>query len=382
MSIKANSICFINPGTIFNRIGGAEVQTYILASEAAQRGWNVYYVTKHDQVDYEQNGSINFIPFEETGSIDRDKKTFIQLLGVIDADVYYQRGRKLWTYYTGEYSRKARKPFIFATSMDIDCYRNKKVFRYTKTYKDIVASVYHAGAAMKIDRYTLRGMKSASLVLSQTKKQKELLSRNLSIQSTIFPNIHPVPYDIPEKSNPPVVLWLANLKEWKQPEVFMEVARSLKDLDCQFILAGRLIDTHYRNHIDAPAREIDNFRYIDNVSFEKSNKLIAGSSLFVNTSRMEEGFPNTYIQAWMRRTPTIALHFDPDGVIEREGLGAKAGTYNRLCDLVTEYVQNRSLRDAVGERARNYAAAAFGVQNNADNFFSMINPKIKYIKRP
>ena len=373
------SICFISPDTIFKNIGGSEVQTYILASEAAQRGWNVFYVTKHDQVDYEQNGSIHFIPFEETGNIDRDKKTFMQLLGVIDADVYYQRGRKLWTYYTGEYSRKARKTFIFATSMDIDCYRNKKVFRYTKTYKDIVASAYHAGAAMKIDRYTLRGMKSASLVLSQTKKQKELLSRNLSIQSAIFPNIHSLPPDTLKKSNPPVVLWLANLKEWKQPEIFLEMARSLKDLDCQFILAGRIIDTEYKKDIEAAEKEVGNFRYIGNVSFDKSNDLIAGSSLFVNTSRMEEGFPNTYIQAWMRRTPTITLHFDPDGVIEREGLGAKADTFARLCDLVAEYVQNRSLRDTVGERARNYAEAAYGVKNNADNFFSMIRPKIKYL---
>jgi len=376
-----NSICFINPDTIFKNIGGAEVQTFILAYEAAQRGWNVYYVTKHDQVDYEQNGNIHFIPFEETGNIERDKKTFMQLLGVIDADVYYQRGRKLWTYYTGEYSKKARKPFIFATSMDIDCYKNKKVFRYTNTYKDIIASVYHAGTAMKIDRYTLRGMKSASLVLSQTGKQKELLARNLSIQSAVFSNIHPVPSDIPEKSNPPVVLWLANLKEWKQPEVFLEMARSLKDLDCQFILAGRLIDSHYKNLIDATTREVSNFRYIENVSFEKSNELIASSGLFVNTSRMEEGFPNTFIQAWMRRTPTITLHFDPDGVIEREGLGAKADSYIRLCDLVTKYVENRSLRDTVGERAHIYATAVYGVEQNADKFFSLITRKKRYIKR-
>jgi len=370
------TICFINPNTIFKNIGGAEVQMYILASEALKRGWEVYYVAKHDQISSSHNGGINFIPFEESDNIDTDKENFIQLLGGIDADIYYQRGRKLWTYYTGEYSIIAHKPFIFATSMDIDCHKNKRAFRYTRSYKDFISSIYHAGTAIKSDKKSLHGMKSAALVLSQTRKQKELLASNLSIKSTIFPNIHPVPFDIVEKTSPPIVLWLANLKKWKQPEIFMDMARALKDLNCQFILAGRLADRYYKKYIEATMKEVHNFKYIEDISFERSNQLIDSSSLFVNTSRMEEGFPNTYIQAWMRRTPTITLQFDPDGVIEREGLGAKANTSSRLCDIVTEYIHNQNLRATVGERARDYTVSAYGAENNADKFFSIVT---KYI---
>jgi glycosyltransferase involved in cell wall biosynthesis len=66
-------------------------------------------------------------------------------------------------------------------------------------------------------------------------------------------------------------------------------------------------------------REVNsNFDYLGPVSFEESNSLFAKANIFINTSKAQEGFPNTFIQAWMQGVPTISLDFDPDNLIEEK----------------------------------------------------------------
>ena len=70
------------------------------------------------------------------------------------------------------------------------------------------------------------------------------------------------------------------------------------------------ISSRYRKLLEEARSQLPNFEHIEDVQLEKSNELIARASVFVNTSLCYEGFPNTFIQAWMRKVPTVTLNFD------------------------------------------------------------------------
>ena len=55
------------------------------------------------------------------------------------------------------------------------------------------------------------------------------------------------------------------------------------------------------------------------------NRLLARSHIFVNTST-HEGFPNTFIQSWLREVVVVSLQVDPDQVLERQQVGIAAGS--------------------------------------------------------
>jgi hypothetical protein len=44
---------------------------------------------------------------------------------------------------------------------------------------------------------------------------------------------------------------------------------------------------------------VQNLEYVGPVSLEEVNVWLARSSIFVNTSLPRQGFPNTFIQAWL-----------------------------------------------------------------------------------
>ena len=76
----------------------------------------------------------------------------------------------------------------------------------------------------------------------------------------------------------------------------------------------------------------------------------------VNTSDFE-GFPNTFIEAWMRGVPVISLNVDPDNILERKKIGFHSRTYNKLCKQLTFLMNNESVRNEMGMRAYQYAKA-------------------------
>lgn len=152
------------------------------------------------------------------------------------------------------------------------------------------------------------------------------------------------------------VIWVNNLKRWKRPEVYIELARRLPRY--RFVMIGGSVGGRYGRQLDAAIQAgPSNLRYLGPQPIEEVNRLIGESDLLLYTSLPAEGFGNSFLQAWFRAVPTISYTFDLDGILEREQVGKCAETFEQLVQTVDALMMDEDGRLAMGARARQYALA-------------------------
>lgn len=369
------SILFSDPHILGATTGGAEVQLWMLATSFCSSGWEVHYVTDTPLSESEREG----IRLYSTAKSQDNEQACFSVYNEIKPDIIYQRGRKSHTGLAGKYAVETGTPSIFATSMDIDCRYFKEAGRLLQQDSGFAVKLRLLPRRVRQDLSSLAGMKKASLILAQSELQKGLLKKNLGLESILFRNLHPVPDSSEiEKDDPPLVLWLASVKQWKRPEFFIELAESLKDKDYHFILAGRMADPDpYESMLHDYDKSNPNFDYIEEIDLEQSNRLIARASLFINTSEPFEGFPNTFIQSWLRQTLVLSLVVDPDELISKHGLGVMTGDLETMADRIVSLLGKPEKMAEMGENARRFAIKEFGLDENFSHIESIVRDLIE-----
>jgi glycosyltransferase involved in cell wall biosynthesis len=212
------------------------------------------------------------------------------------------------------------------------------------------------------------GIRHARHIVTQTRQQARLLEQNYQRSaSAVIPNFHPVPREIIDKSGAIRVLWVANLKPWKQPEVFVRLAVAMRDLaNVRFIMIGSAQtgrgDRAWGESLMRQIEAVPNLDYLGPRSQDEVNGLLANAHLFVNTS-VAEGFPNTFIQSWMRKVPVVSLNVNPDGVFDREAVGICAGSEEGLVGAARLLITDNRLRAQFAHRAHDYAIVNHSPRN-------------------
>jgi len=341
-------------------MGGSQYQAKVLVDRLLEiGGYEIFYLTRRmDPVFHPQGYEI--VRIAQQKGLRRygyffDAPRLLKLLHDIKPDLIYQRVGCAYTGIAAFYAKKNRCNMVWHVAHD-------------RTLMPFDRKITRDLPFRYIERKTLEyGIKHADHIVAQSNWQKDLLEKQFGRTATVIPNFHPEPVEIIYKDRPIKIVWVANLKHWKRPELFIRLASDLQGLeDVEFIMVGSTAavrDNKWSEDLLESMSKLPNLNYLGACSQDEVNAILAIAHVFVNTSRYE-GFANTFIQAWMRRVPVVSLEVNPDNVLTRAGVGFFAqGDYEKLREQVNVLIHNDNLRNEIGCRAQEYALANHSEKN-------------------
>ena len=352
MADSGKKLCFVLGNYWGQCMGGAELQARYLEQEALRQGWSTHYCFLSNGNDYKNHSETSLYPilqkkfWSKLGNIKYPYAgRLLQVLKQIKPGVIYQRTGFSFTGIAANYAGNNNCRFIFHIAHDEDT--KSLAMPWKRPYLIPELSLMRSG------------IRKADLVIAQTRFQAEELMNNYGRQALLIPNGHPVPTDCAKPVDKISVLWIANWKTIKQPELFVKLAEKLGNRqDVRLVMLGRT-----GSYFELARRALDNqIEVMGELSNEEVNELLAGSHILVNTS-WQEGFSNTFIQAWMRRVPVVSLRVDPDKVLQQEKIGFCSGSFEKLVEDTTLLITDHQLRESMGLKAREYAIKHHSLDN-------------------
>lgn len=342
--------------------GGVERQTTLMANWLSEHGYRVSLITWDEgQADgADLNGIVNYKLCKQSDGIPIVRFFYPRWTSLLhalirsDADLYYHNCAEYVTGQVALWCRLNRRKFIFSVPSDPDCdsrLPKMKSFREKFLYK--------------------YGLRNASKIIVQTQTQQAMLESGFGLSSTVIPMPCPTPQK-PESENvnEPVVragtvLWIGRISKEKQLELLLDVAETLPDI--QFVVAGKPKQTDdYVKHLLDRAQTLDNVKMLGMVPRKKMDDLYSQASLLCCTSHYE-GFPNTFLEAWSHGLPVIST-VDPDGVINRYGLGVTADQREKIADAINALFGSQEMLQTYSTNARSYFEKYHTLDSSMEKF--------------
>ncbi len=328
-------------------IGGESVQQTLLGRALARRGHYVNMVVgdygQQDGAEWE--GIRVFKGYRPDAGLPVLRFVHPRWTGMwsaltrADADLYYTSCAGMQVGLVALFCRRFRKRFVFRTASDTDCDRSRLLVRFAR------------------DRWLYGyGLRRANAILVQSASQAETLARSYGLASRVAGMLVEEPRSVAARDID--VLWISNIRAVKRPDRVLELAQRLPEV--RIHMAGgplRGEEALYRE-VQCTAAARPNVVFHGRLSYWDANDLYGRAKVLLNTSDVE-GFPNSYLQAWIRGVPVVTL-IDPDSVIEREGLGAAVRSAAQIPVAIRHLLADRTAWKAASDRCRAFMAREHG----------------------
>ena len=328
-------------------MGGEAVQQTLLARALVRRGHEVtMVVADHGQADGAVWEGIRvFRSYRPASGLPGLRFIHPRWTGMWSAlrragsDLYYTSCAGMQVGLVALFCRQLRKRFVFRTASDSDCDASRLLVPFAR------------------DRWLYAyGLRRADAILVQSASQRESMARNYGLPSRVAGMMIEKPERAPTRDID--VLWVSNIRNEKRPDRILKLAGALPVVGFHIVggpLPGK--EGLYRD-VARSAASLPNVSFHGALSYRDANRMYGRSRLLVNTSDVE-GFPNSYLQAWIRGVPVVTL-IDPDGVIEREGLGVAAKSPAAIRDAVQDLLGDPDELNAASDRCRTYMDREYG----------------------
>jgi len=357
-------ICFLGldnlpvlvPNYRLHTIGGESVQQTLLGRALGLRGHDVsMVVADYGQIDGAQWEGIRVFKAYRPDAglpvlrfIHPRWTTLWSALTRADADIYYTSCAGMHVGLLAMFCRRFRKRFVFRAASDTDCDRSRLLVRFAR------------------DRWLYAyGLRRADAILVQSASQAETLARSYGVAGRVAGMLVEEP--LPAVSRDIDVLWVSNIRRVKRPDRVLELAARLPEATIHMVggpLPGEA--ALFREVTHAVATK-PNIRFHGRLAYWDANDLYGRARVLANTSDVE-GFPNAYLQAWIRGVPVVTL-LDPDGVIEREGLGVAVKSSTEIADAIKSLLDDPHAWQAASERCRRFMTREYGEDKVLSAYF-------------
>jgi glycosyltransferase involved in cell wall biosynthesis len=301
------SLCFVAPFAWpvlagipeLKIVGGAEVQQSILSRALAKAGFEVSMVCN----DFGQPDGVRVdgVTVYKTHRLEQGipvvrflhprLSTTWAALRRANADIYYTRSCSMLTGVVAAFCRRYGRRSMYAAASDIDFMPERSRQRFRR------------------DRWMFEyGVRNADTIVAQNAFQQESCFARYGRRATVIPSAYAPPPGATADENGSV-LWAGTIRDYKQPELLLEMARRLPQH--RFVMVGgagggRPEDVRYYTGVKREAQSLRNVEFAGFVPYAGIEAYFNRARVFVNTSRYE-GFPNTFLQAWARGVPTVSF---------------------------------------------------------------------------
>jgi glycosyltransferase involved in cell wall biosynthesis len=331
------------------RAGGAERQMTLLARVLAERGHRVAHIVYPARDPVELPYPVDLV-YRGRYAGDRaivgrllELGQILRALHAADARVTIVRTASPVVGVAALYCRLRRRRLVFSSA-------NVSDFTLERMAGRLDRSLYGLG------------VKLADAVVVQSDEQVALVRR-------AFPGLRRVvrirsfaeraPAGAGEgRPEPPAFLWYGRFVSYKQPLEYLTLARSVPEARFVMIPVPDEASSEELSELRSAASEVPNLELREPLPHGELLRLLRSAVAIVNTSALE-GMPNAFLEAWAQGVPVLTLQFDPDGVVERQGLGVSAhGSRDRFVEGAHELWRDRDDREELSQRVRAYVDKA------------------------
>ena len=349
-------VCFVSPKayTLFNpnakgTIGGAEVDLYYLATELAKdNNFAVsFIVADYGQASTEQHENVNVIKsLNFNHSPLRSALRLAKAFDNANANIYFIKTASPGVPLLAWFCRKHQRALVYRTAHQYEC---------DGTYRR-----QHPLVGRAFDW----AIRHAQLLTTQNDVDAQILKNRTGLDSRVIPNGHRLPNltQYPRKT----VLWVGRSADFKQPNLFVDLARQRPNRHFTMICQRATDDRQYDQLVEQ-ATQTPNLTFIPRVPFHEIESHFLWAQLHVSTSRAE-GFPNTFIQACKCATPILSLNVNPDAFLDTHQCGLCAqGDWQRFLTMLDQLADPETAH-RYGQNGRRYARQKHDLATITDKY--------------
>lgn len=332
-------------------LGGSELQCDFIASELTKRGHLVRHLAMMGEKD-DYGRDYEVFPCDST------PQAIISQLKEYEPDVIYWRFNKRHFYEVAKFANSQNIKFIFSASHIIDLKPwklNKKVG--VRSYLKIMFKRFKNHRGFKyIDALVVNNKDFLNIIDAP---EQMFIPNGMTQESVSF------------TWNKPFCIWVANIKELKRPELYIDLAREFSSSGIDFLMVGAIQEKSYQWFREGRGFP-ENLHYLGPKTVEEVNGILDSALFHIHTCYVE-GFPNIFIQAWMQSIPSITYSFDPSGYLKENNIGYSADEdWGTFVKLTKKFIEDVGDREKKGENARVFAEEVFDIEKSVSKLENLM----------